>query len=104
MEKDAAQPISQPLTQTSAVPQVSEPIPQTSQNLPTVPKVDLKAPLKIESEKEQETVKIDYGERLFVLGILFCVVIVIAAAVVVYFWTQNKNQIHKPITVEQINK
>lgn len=79
--------------------QLASPAPIQPQVSPPVPTVDLKAPLKIETAKE-EISQVDYGQKLFLFGVMFCVVIAISVIVLTYFWTQNTNQPQQVATVE----
>jgi hypothetical protein len=88
MEQSTAQP---------AQPEPSAPPPIA------IPTVDLKAPLKIEtaSASPSDESQVNYGQKLFLFGVIFCGVIVLSVAVIAFLWTQNNNQTQKVITVEQ---
>jgi hypothetical protein len=75
----------------------------TAQPAAPIPTVDLKAPLKIETNTtpDSEEPKTNYGEKLLFFGIIFCGVIVLSVVVIAFFWTQQGNQSQKVITVEQ---
>lgn len=66
-----------------------------------IPTVDLKAPLKIEEEHTDDAPKVDYGDKLFVGGIIFCILIVITVSGLAFFWTQMSNQTQEVVTIEQ---
>jgi len=70
----------------------------TAQPIPTV---DLKAPLKIEEQHADLEPKVNYGEKLFFAGIIFCVIILLCVGLVSFFWLQNANQTQKVATIQQ---
>ncbi|HSA83341.1 MAG TPA: hypothetical protein VLF20_00460 [Patescibacteria group bacterium] len=65
-----------------------------------IPVVDLKAPLKIDSSPQEEPT-VNYGEKLFFFGMIFCGVVLAAVVIIAILWTQSSNQTQKVITVEQ---
>lgn len=72
---------------------------------PAIPSVDLKAPLKIDSvDHTQEEPHVNYGEKLFFFGMIFCGVIIACVVLVTFLWTQNNSQTQKVVTVEQTAK
>jgi len=77
--------------------------PKTSSNNSAIPSVDLKAHLKIEEEQSDDLPKINYGEKLFFAGLIFCVSIIVCVIFISYFWIQNSNQAQKVITIQQAN-
>jgi|GEM_PF-5681999 len=83
MEKDAAAQTTSPST---PAPAGITPPPRAQAS--AVPQVDLKAPLKIETASSTENEPHDkYGKKTYLLGVVFCVVLITIIGCVVYFWT-----------------
>ena len=79
---------------------------EISSHTAPIPTVDLKAPLKIEEDSSTASPnepQVNYGEKLFLFGIIFCGILVGCVAIIAYLWTQNSNQSQRVITVEQTN-
>lgn len=79
----------------------SSPVTTSNGSNLSVPSIDLKAPLKIETAEQEEAPPVDYGKKLFLFGVIFGGIIVICATVIAFLWIQNTTQVQKPITVEQ---
>ncbi len=63
---------------------------QTTPAIPPIPSVDVKAPLKIESAAPVANETHDrYGKKLYILGVIFCVLLVMIIGGIVYLFTQN---------------
>jgi hypothetical protein len=68
---------------------------------PEVPHVDPKAALKIESTTPSpQEQKVSYGEKTFLVGTIFTVIVIVSVLGIIYYWTQNTNQVQKPVSVQ----
>lgn len=86
----------------TATPPVSTPPEASSTTTTSIPTVDLKAPLKIDQTHQvAEQPKDNYGIKLYLLGFLFCLILVGIVAFVWYFLIQTTNQNPQIITVQQ---